>query len=244
VAGSEESIVIDDYYNEQEQWERVKTWMRENGLWLAAGVAIGVLALFGWQWWQKYVEDRAVEASTRYQQALEALGRGDRPRGLTLVDELRRDYSASPYADQGDLVAARVHVENAELPKAAERLQRVMESSDDEELRLIARSRLARVQLAQGNFDAALATLDGAPAGAFAARFEEIRGDARIAKGDKAGALAAYRKARDLDTEGTLDSAALELKVADLVADGVASPAPAAAPMGAAPAAPAQAARP
>ncbi|MEY3712495.1 MAG: hypothetical protein RL321_115, partial [Pseudomonadota bacterium] len=27
-------MIDDDYYNEQEQWERVKRWIRENGPWL------------------------------------------------------------------------------------------------------------------------------------------------------------------------------------------------------------------
>ena len=36
-------MIDDDYYNEQEQWERVKRWIRENGPWLVAGVVLGVL---------------------------------------------------------------------------------------------------------------------------------------------------------------------------------------------------------
>ena len=35
----------DEYYNEQEQWERVKKWLRENGPWLLAGVVLGLAAL-------------------------------------------------------------------------------------------------------------------------------------------------------------------------------------------------------
>ncbi|MFO1427296.1 MAG: tetratricopeptide repeat protein [Steroidobacteraceae bacterium] len=221
--------MVDDYYNEQEQWERVKSWMRENGPWLLAGVVIGVLALAGWRWWEQRVERLAQEASSRYAQALEAFGRGDRTRGMTLVDELRRDHGSSPYADQGDLAAARVFVETNELQKAVERLTTVMNGSTDAQLRLVARVRLARVQLAQGNPDSAVATLDGAKPGAFAARFEEVRGDALLAKGDKPGALRAWRKAREADTEGVLDDATLELKIADLVADGVTEPAPSAA---------------
>lgn len=228
---------MDDYYNEQEQWERVKLWLRENGLWLLAGVAIGVAALAGWRWWEQRVERLAVEASGKYQQVLEAFGRGDRTRGTTLADELRRDYASSPYADQADLVIARSHVEASEYGKAAERLTRVAEASDDKELRHVARLRLARVQIAQGNTDQALATLAAAKeTGAFASRYAELRGDALFAKGDKPGALREYLAARTADTDGVLDRALLDLKIGDLTAEGVEAPAAAAT---AAPAAPA-----
>ena len=60
----------------------------------------------------------------------------------------------------------------------------------------MARERLARVQIAQGKPDAALATLDGTDLGAFAARFQEARGDADFAKGEKAAALTQYRSAK------------------------------------------------
>jgi predicted negative regulator of RcsB-dependent stress response len=213
---------MDEYYNEQEQWERVKQWLRDNGLWLLAGVAIGVAALAGWRWWEERVERRAVEASARYQQVLEAFARGDRTRGVTLADELRRDYASSPYADQADLVLARSFVEAGELGKAVERLEQVMNGSRDAELRHVARLRLARVQIAQGNLDQALATLAAEKTpGAFAPRYAEVRGDALFAKGDRAAALREYRAARGADRDGILDAALLDLKIADLVADGV-----------------------
>ncbi len=212
--------MVDDFYTEAEQWERVKQWVRENGLWLLGGVLIGVGGLAGWRWWQERIETQALNASTRYGQVIEALGRGDRTRAFTLIDELHADFGSSPYADQADLAAARVFVETKELQKAAERLSAVMTNSKDPELRLVARLRLARVQLAQGNIDSSLATLNGAPAGAFEPRFEEVRGDALYTRGDMNGALAAYRKARAADQGNVLDSAAIDLKIADLVADG------------------------
>ena len=216
---------MDDFYSEQEQWERVKTWLRENGLWLLAGVLLGVGMLVGWRWWQERVETRAQAASTQYQQVLEAFNRSDATRAFTLADQLRTDYGSSPYADQADLAAARAHVEANELPKAAERLSRVMNASKDPELRLIARLRLARVQLAQGNADLAIATLDAvADAGAFAPRFRVARGDILLQRGDKAGALKEYRGAKAADTVGVLDGPTMDLKIADLVADGVVEP--------------------
>lgn len=233
--------MIDDYYNEEEQWERVKRWLRENGPWLIAGIIIGLGALAGWRWWEARVERRHVEASESYQQILQNLERGDRASALKAVDALRAEYPSSAYADQSDLLAARVHVDASELGLAAERLTRVMNESDDPQLQLVARLRLARVQIAQNNADTALKTLDGAEPGGFAARFAEVRGDALFAKGDRVAALAAWKKAESTAGDGTdipptVDLEGLRLKIWDLESDGVAAPT-AATPAAASPAA-------
>lgn len=222
---------MDEYMSESEQWEAVKRWMRENAIWMIGGVVLGVLALAGWRVWQERVERLAHEASGRYEQALEAFGRNDRTRGYTLVDELRRDHDTSPYADQGDLLAARIHVDAREFDKAAESLKRVMDRSHDAELAIVARGRLARVYLEQGKPDDALALLKAGEGGAFAPGFDEVRGDALLAKGDKSGALTAYRAARTGAADGTVDAGLLELKIVAIEpaagAAAVATPAPA-----------------
>src|SRR5690606_12927225 len=135
-------------------------------------------------------------------------------------------------------------VSNNELDKALERLQRVANGSPDEYLRPIARLRVARVQLAQGNHDAALETLGTASMGVHEAARLEVRGDVLLAKGDRAGAVQEYQAARaalpaiELEEGGVGEL--LDLKIADLSAGAVAS-APAAE---AAPAAPASSAAP
>lgn len=235
---------MDEYLSEKEQWEQLKIWLRENGVWIVAGVAVGLLGLAGWRWWQDRQERVALEASGKYEQLLETLSRRDRERAVTLADELRRDYPSSPFADQADLAVASAWVGAPDLPKAAERLKAVAEGSRDPELELVARLRLARVQIAQGKPDEALATLGAVDAGAFAPRFEAVRGDAYLAKGDRKAALEAYRKARAADTAGVVDAEVLDLKISDLAPAGEAAAAagkPAAAAT-AAPAAPAAAA--
>jgi predicted negative regulator of RcsB-dependent stress response len=96
--------------------------------------------------------------------------------------------------------------------------------SHDSILSLIARQRLARVQIAQQQSAAALATLNGANPGALAPQYAEARGDAYYAMGEKSDALAQYRLARAKDKTGATDSGLLDLKISDLAAD-VASPA-------------------
>ena len=58
---------MDDYLTEKEQWERVTRWLRENGLWILAGVAVGALAIFGWQWWNAHIDKVNGEASAKFE---------------------------------------------------------------------------------------------------------------------------------------------------------------------------------
>jgi predicted negative regulator of RcsB-dependent stress response len=158
-----------------------------------------------------------MEAATKYEQLMKAYEAGDRAKSVALIDELQREYSSSPYADQAALMSARVHVDANELDAAAKSLQNVMDHSRDKQLQLVARLRLARVQLAQQKLDEALATLGAAQPGAFAPRFDEVRGDVLLVKGDKAGALQAYQKAKQAGEPGIIDNDLLDLKINDLM---------------------------
>ena len=203
-------------YSEAEQYERAKDWIRTNGLWIVAGIAIGALGLGGWRWYQERRETQAQNAAARYEEMLEAFARSDRTRGMTIVDDLNREYSWTPYAPMATLMAARFQVEANELDKAAASLKTVMDTASDDEMRLIARIRLARVQAAQSKYDEALATLKVEEPGEFDTRLADARGDVLLAKGDRAGALREYLAARTGENKGRIDVELLDLKIRDL----------------------------
>lgn len=206
---------MDEYLSEKEQWEWVKAQVRENGPAVILAIALALAVVLGWRWWQGHQDARQLQAGGKYTQMVQALERGDRSQALVVLGELERDYAGSPYTDQAKLLAARVYVDDGQLDRAAGELAGVAEHSRDHDLALVARLRLARVQIAQSKPDAAIASLGGeAGAGAFAARYHEVRGDAYYAKGDKAAALTEYRSAQSAG-EGT-DAALLTLKIDDL----------------------------
>jgi predicted negative regulator of RcsB-dependent stress response len=210
---------VDDYLSEKEQWEWLKTQLKVNGPWIAAGIAGGALVLYGWHWWQGHTDELATQASAQSRQIAEAFGRRDNARALAMIDTLKRQQPKSPYLDEADLIAARAFVDAGELDKAASSLQSVMARTPDHALALVARERLARVQIAQNKPDAALATLAAVDPGSFAPRYHEVRGDAFQAKKDFASALKEYRAARSADAGGSVDPERLDLKIGDLVAD-------------------------
>jgi predicted negative regulator of RcsB-dependent stress response len=206
---------VEEYLNEREQWERVLAWLREQGPWMLAGVAVALAVFGGWRYWQNRMQQRDLAAASGYEQVIDAFSRNDVSGGLQLADGLGKAFPGTAYADQANLAVARIQVENKQLEQAAARLQQVLASTKDTELALLVRLRLARVQLAQGKADEALKTLDAAKPGAFAARYAQVRGDALLAKGDRDAALKAYREARG-DGASTLDTGLLDLKIGEL----------------------------
>ena len=203
-------------YSEAEQMERAKSWLKMNAIWIIAGIAIGAGGLGGWRWYQERRNTQAETASARYEELVDAFSRRDNVRGTTLLEELNRDYAWTPYASLGTLIAARVQVEANELDKAAAGLKSVMDNAKDDELKMVARLRLARVQSALGKHDEALATLKVDNPGEFAPRLADTRGDVLLAKGDRDGALREYLAARTSENDGRVDVDLLDLKIRDL----------------------------
>jgi len=210
---------MDDYLNENEKWEWLKGWFKENIPWILAGVLVGGAGVGAWRWYSSHLDQKGMEAGAMYEQIANAFDKNDTSTALVKLGQLERQFPSSPYLDQAKLLAARVDVEAGDLAQAHTELQSVMEHTKDKDLALITRLRLARVQIAQQKPDDALATLAGGDPGAFAARFHEVRGDAYHAKGDNATALKEYQAARVGDLSGVTDSQVLDLKITDLLAD-------------------------
>ncbi len=187
---------MEDYMNEQEQWDWLRVKAREYGPWIVAGVALAAAGLWGWKWWQARQEEGLLQAASQYEQVIKAFGKNDVATTSTLADKLQHEHPGTGYADQAQLATASLQVENGQQTAALERLQKVMAATRDAELALAVRLRIARLQLDQNKPDDALATLEATTPGAYAARYAEVRGDALLHKGDRAGALKAYQEAQ------------------------------------------------
>ena len=227
--------MVDEYLSEREQAEQLRHWLSANWIWMASGVLLVVGGWYGYRWWQSEQSAKSLAAEARFTAMLEALTQENRAEGLKIGGEIASDYRGTPYADQAALVLARMDVEGGDLAQAESRLAGVARDSKDPDLRVVAGLRLARVQLAQGKHDEALATLEQARQPSTEARVEELRGDVLMARGDAAGALAAYRKAQaSVETptveDSLVDAELLGLKIDELSAAVTSTPAPAATP--------------
>lgn len=218
--------------SDNEREEQLRRWWSENWLWIVGGIALGLGALAGWQYWQKSRQQAAEHDESAYLAVLDALGKADGAAAAKKADDLRLLHPKSPYADQSDLALARLLVDQRKYDEAVKRLHNVVDGSRDPQLRQVAQGRLARVLAEQGKLDEALKRLDPQQAGAFAPVYQEIRGDILAAKGDAAGAGAAYDAALAADNTG--QGPALDTRYVELKRDALAGAAVAASPAAAA----------
>lgn len=207
---------MDEYLSEQEQWDLVKKWLRENTVWLLAGVLLAAGGLYGWRLYQAHVEAELLAAGRLYDQLTVAYDKRDLAEVTKLAGQLQGEHAGSGYADHGQLALARMYMENSQQVQAVETLQKLQASTKDPELALSVRLRIARVQLDQNKPDDALATLRAVTdAGAYAPRYAEVRGDALLAKSDREGALKAYQEALAANSPA-VNAELLKLKIAEL----------------------------
>ncbi|MDQ2068711.1 YfgM family protein [Natronospira bacteriovora] len=204
------------FSSDEEALEAVKSWWKENGGYIIAGLVIGIALIAGWRFWQASLESEAREASGLYQRVAVAAQAGDREQVMGFTEQLQNDFRRSAYASQASLRVASMAVQNSELDVAGEQLRWVIDNTRDRELEKLARVRLARVLVAGDRPDEALAVLDIPEPGRFGPLFDELRGDAHYAKGDRSAARAAYGRALAADDEQFAASSALDMKYHDL----------------------------
>ncbi|KAB2927813.1 MAG: tetratricopeptide repeat protein [Dechloromonas sp.] len=179
---------------EQEQIDSLKTWWKMYGN-LVTGVITAVcIAVVGWQGWSWYKNNQAVQASAVFAVLEQALAANDAQKIKATAGELVAKHGSTSYAALGALLAARHSFDSGDLKTAKSQLSWAAENARDE-IRDLARLRLAAVQLDEQLYDEALKQLEAAPAPAFDARFQELRGDVLLAQGKKPEARAAYQAA-------------------------------------------------
>jgi predicted negative regulator of RcsB-dependent stress response len=215
--------MAEEYLTDDEQLEAVKRAFTEYAPWILGGVVLGVGGWYGLQHYRSHKNEVAFRAADQFSQMTAALQMNDGKKSLQIADGLIKDFPNSPYADQAQLTVARIDVESNKSADAVAPLTQVMNNSKDTELRQIARLRLARVLIDQGNPDDAIKLLAAGTPGSFAGRYHEIHGDALYSKKDIPGAITEYNAALGAG-DGGAEAAMLQLKLADLASNEKAKP--------------------
>ena len=181
---------------EEEQVEKLKAWLKENGLSIVFGIIIGVGGIGGYNYWNHYQETVAAEASGHFSELITALETKDLQAVQQHSDILINEFASTDYALMAQLALARVHVEKGEFDEAALALQQVVGKGAQKPLAYVARVRLAALQIQNGQIDDALSTLGAEFPQEFKAQVDELRGDAYALQGKVAQAIEAYREAQ------------------------------------------------
>ena len=207
-------------YDKYEQSELVRKWLRENGLSIVVGIAIGLVGIFGWQQWNNHQARNEAEAAQLYKQAQIATASGKPEIAAQLTDQLMADHAKSPYAVFAVSDRAKQQVQDKQLDKAETSLAWAESHADAPALKSLTQLRIAQVELARGNGAAALATLDRMPATDYQGLAQELRGDVLVKLGRSDDARKAYQAALTALGEDAPQRGALQMKLDDLAVAG------------------------
>ncbi len=203
-----------EYETEEQQLEAIKKWWKENSSTVVLSVAIGVAAIFGWQYYQINSVKHTEQASVIYEQVLI---NAENPQKLSDqlagANELEAKFSDTPYASLSALLVAKQQLASGDIDNAKKQYQWVIDNATQDELMYLAKVRLSRLLLGNDEHDAALAILNETFPDSFMAMVSELKGDALFIKGDNQAAKAQYVKAKLL-TKGS--SRWLQLKIDEL----------------------------
>jgi predicted negative regulator of RcsB-dependent stress response len=203
-----------EIYDDHEQGEAVKKWLLENGSAMIMGLVIAFGGLFGFKQWQNWQENNKQQASAEFEVMSELLTAGQLDEAMTNYQNLQDNFSSSPYASMAALQMARARLEASQEDLAINLYRFIVDNGQPRAITVIARERLARVLLDQGQHAEALEVLMGeADITGFEARYAEVRGDIHLAMGKTDEAIVAYQEALDALESGVGDRGTLVMKL-------------------------------
>jgi predicted negative regulator of RcsB-dependent stress response len=189
---------------EQEKLATLKAWWDQYGKYVSAAVTVIcviIIAVQGWRWYNRAQSEKAaVLYSAVSQGAAQNSLEKAKDAGAQLLDK----YPGSAYASRAALLLAKMH------------LQWVVDRASEDELKQIARLRLAYVLLDEKAHDEALRTLDAKHDEKLDGLYADAKGDILAAAGKLSEARAAYQSAlTKMDPKGSM-RAYVQLKLDSL----------------------------
>lgn len=208
---------MDDLQSEKEQLEEIRAWWKEYGAMVIIGVVVAVGGMFGWNAYNDSKLATQVEASALFEALAEHVTAGRLDAAESVADDLVSDYANTTYAAQSRLAMARLYMDQNRDQDAADTLNELLTMKGNDELKNIARLRLAHVLLYQDKAQEVLDLLADVDVGAFNSLYDEQRGDAYTALGQYEKAGEAYRRAlADPAPNPVVDRALVQMKLVDL----------------------------
>jgi predicted negative regulator of RcsB-dependent stress response len=200
---------------EKEQIEEMRAWWDEYGNYVIAGVVIGIVLLFGWNYYKTSKANAEIEASEMYDELASHVAAARMAEAESAMGALEGSYPDTAYAAQGKLAMARLYMDNNRDADAADVLRELVNADDSPLFASVARLRLAKILHYQEEYEEVLTLLDLEEKPGFTARYAEARGDALVE-------LGRFDEARDqyllalTDNGQTVDTSFLQLKILDL----------------------------
>jgi predicted negative regulator of RcsB-dependent stress response len=201
---------------EQEQLDELKSWWKQYGTLVILVAAAFFASLAAFHGWRYYRDTQAVAAVTLYGQLEQADNAGDGKKARAIATQIVDQYGSTPYAVLASLVSARHAFSSGDLAEAKRRLQWVVEHAREDEVRDVARLRLATVLLDEKNYAEALKLVETKPVDGMAGLYADLKGDILLAQGKVPEARSAYQFALDKSQANSRYRATLQLKLDSL----------------------------
>jgi predicted negative regulator of RcsB-dependent stress response len=180
---------------EQETIDDLKAWWKRWGNHITTAILVVAIALAGVQGWRWWKHSRAEQAAALYAGLSAAVRGNDLAKAKDAVAQLEDKYAGTGYAPRAAMVLARLLFDAGDKAGARTQLQWALEQAGEDELRQIARFRLAALQFDDKQYEDALRTLDAKHDDAFAGIYADLRGDVLAAAGRGPDARNAYQTA-------------------------------------------------
>jgi predicted negative regulator of RcsB-dependent stress response len=180
---------------EQEQLDDLKAWWSRWGNTVATMLVIAslaVVAVQGYRWWTLR---KSEDAAVLFNAVVQAARANDIAKAREATSTLSDKYASTGYAPRAAFLLAKLQFDSGDAASARAQLQWIVDRADEQELKEIARYRLAELMLNEKQYDEALKMLDAKYSEPFAGLYADLRGDAHAAAGHTEDARTAYKEA-------------------------------------------------
>ncbi|KFN44434.1 YfgM family protein [Arenimonas oryziterrae] len=205
-----------DQLDEYEQGENVRKWLRQNGASLITGIALGLVCVFGWQWWHGKGERHRAEAATQFVAFSQAIDAKDETKIKTFAAVIAEKYADTAYVSLATLRHSGYLQQQGKTADAIKLLEAGLPKVTEPEMVELFNLRLGRMLLLDGKADLALKRVDSIKTPIFPAVAQELRGDVEVALGHTDNARKAYEQALTTLDQASPTRRVLELKLIDV----------------------------
>ena len=210
---------MDDLLSEKEQIDQFRAWWSEYGAYVIGGIVIGAGLLIGINYYKDTALQAQLNASAAYEVLLVQVVDGNLDGAEATSNDIATLYGETIYAGQSGLALARLYMDKNRDQDAADTLRAVIDGDTDDEIKYVARLRLARIYLYQDKAQEVVDLLATEDVEAFASLYSDVLGDAYSALGRIAEAEDAYQRIlMDASSQGSVDQQLVQWKVLDLPA--------------------------
>ena len=194
---------------EEEQVDKIKKWWNSNGKQIIAGAVIGLAGVFGWNYYNDYQDNQALNARTLY------LNYASDSNNVGSYNKLINEHPSSSYTDQATLLMAKYLFDAGSYSLALDTIKPLI-SNQSNIISSTAVLRVASIYLQLGQHNEALSTLNIESGDEFSGLIYNLTGDVYLDLGNSDEAKKYYLLAIENITENSNLTQLIQIKLDDL----------------------------